>query len=172
MFLKLQHLKQGHDLAMKDADWKTKLAHLIEEFNLTPEAQAFTLNYNDLKEYGASEVIFRCPVDANGGASYAFNEAVAGKVWTDLGNDVVLIAESDSYSFSDATELQLRHGKPKTALGITMDGNIIKLNHQSSDIGGDDDEVTICHNGTVTLSKSGSALADHLAHGDTVGACP
>ena len=82
--LKLQHLKQGHDLAMEHADWQTKLAHSILEFNITPEAHAFTLNYDDLKEYGASESIFRCPVDHNGGASYAINTAIAGKEWTDI----------------------------------------------------------------------------------------
>ena len=40
---------------------------------------------------------------------------------------------------------------------------------------GDDDsgdDVTICHKGKTTKTKSGSALDAHLAHGDTIGACP
>jgi prepilin-type N-terminal cleavage/methylation domain-containing protein len=170
--LKRHHLEQGHEIALENADWKTKLAYWVEEFNLTPEAQAFTLKYDDLKEYGASEAIFRCPVDPNGGASYAINEVVAGKAWTDLGNDVVLIAESDSYTFIDAHELQSRHGRPKMALAITMNGTIIKLDPQSDVVNGGDDEVTICHKGKTTKTKSGSALEAHLAHGDTLGACP
>lgn len=41
-----------------------------------------------------------------------------------------------------------------------------------TDAGADDDKVTICHNGKNTQTIAKSALAAHLAQGDTVGPCP
>ena len=34
------------------------------------------------------------------------------------------------------------------------------------------DKVTLCHKGKKTLVVDASAVADHLAHGDTLGPCP
>lgn len=36
----------------------------------------------------------------------------------------------------------------------------------------EDDKVTICHKGKKTLSVGASAVPAHLAHGDSLGACP
>jgi hypothetical protein len=87
--LKLEHLKQGYDLATKNADWKTRLSRSLLELSVPAEAHAFTLNYDDLKSYGARETIFHCPVDHNGGASYAFNTEIAGLKWTEIDSDTV-----------------------------------------------------------------------------------
>ena len=56
--LEPEHIKQGYDLAMKNADWRSKLAHSVLEINITSEAHAFTLSYEDLKAYGAGHEIF------------------------------------------------------------------------------------------------------------------
>lgn len=165
--LEPEQIKQGYDLAMKDADWKSKLAHSVLEFSITSEAHAFTLSYEDLKAYGANHEIFHCPEDHNGGASYAINADIAGKKWSEINVDVVLIAESDSDTFSKSSDLQLRHEGKTKALAITKNGSIVRLDHID-----DGDKVTICHNGTNTISISSSALDAHLAHGDTMGACP
>jgi hypothetical protein len=34
------------------------------------------------------------------------------------------------------------------------------------------EKVTICHKGKKTISVGASAVPAHLAHGDTLGACP
>ncbi len=36
----------------------------------------------------------------------------------------------------------------------------------------DDDKVTLCHKGKGTISVGAPAVRAHLAHGDTLGACP
>ena len=36
----------------------------------------------------------------------------------------------------------------------------------------DDDKVTLCHKGKETISVGAPAVPAHLAHGDTLGACP
>ena len=169
--LEPEQIKQGYELAMKNADWNSKLAHSVLEFSLTSEAHAFTLSYEDLKAYGAGHEIFECPEDHNGGASYAINADIAGKKWSELNADAILIAESDSYTFNDTSDLQLRHEGKTKALGITTNGRIVKLDHLDGD-GDNGDDVTICHMGKTTKTKSGSALDAHLAHGDTMGACP
>ena len=137
--LNLEQLQQGFEIAMKNADWKTRLSHSMVEISIPAEAHAFTLTYDDLRLYGASETIFRCPLDHNGGASYAINTAVAGRKWTEINADTILIAESDSYTFNDTSDLQYRHGDMKKALGITRSGSMIKLNRDSSEIVSDID---------------------------------
>ena len=159
--------KQGYDLAMQDADWKSKLAHSVLEFSITSEAHAFTLSYEDLKAYGAGHEIFECPEDHNGGASYAINSEIAGLKWSEISADAILIAESDSYTFNNTSDLQLRHEGKTKALAITKNGRITKLDHID-----DSDKVSICHNGTNTISVASPALEAHLAHGDTMGFCP
>ncbi len=172
--LEPEHIKQGYDLAMKNADWQSKLAHAALEFSITEEAHAFTLSYEDLKVYGASHEIFECPEDHNGGASYAINADIAGKKWSELNADDILIAESDSYTFNNISDFQFRHEGKTKALAITTNGRIVKLDHLDGDgsDGDDGDEVTICHKGKTTKTKSGAALDAHLAHGDTIGPCP
>lgn len=165
--LEPEEIKQGYDLAMKNADWKSKLAHAALELSITAEAHAFTLSYEDLKTYGANHEIFHCPEDHNGGISYAINADIAGKKWSEINADVVLITESDSDTFSKSSDLQLRHEGKTKALAITKNGRIIKLDHL--DDGG---KFTICHNGKNTISISSSAVDSYLAHGDTMGACP
>jgi prepilin-type N-terminal cleavage/methylation domain-containing protein len=186
--LKHQYLKQGYDLAMEQRSWKTKLAQSFLESSLTAEAHAFSLTYENFKNYATNEKMFQCPADHNGGASYALNAEIAGKNLDEIGSDVVLIAESDSYTFSDANDLKYRHGKGNRALAVTVDGRIIKLDRTDKADGGgigdvgngeddsgnedDDDEVTICHMGKTTKTKSGADLDAHLGHGDTLGPCP
>ena len=136
--LEPEHIKQGYDLAMKNADWRSKLAHSVLEFNITSEAHAFTLSYEDLKAYGASHEIFECPEDHNGGASYALNAEIAGKKWSEINADVILIAESDSYTFNNTSDLQLRHESKTKALAIFKNGLIVKLDHPA--VAGDDDD--------------------------------
>lgn len=125
--LEPEQIKQGYDLAKKNANWKPKLAHSVLKFSITSEAHAFTLSYEDLKAYGANHEIFNCPEDHNGGTSYAINADIAGKKWSEINADVVLIAESDSDTFSKSSDLQLRHEGKKKALAITRNGRIIKL---------------------------------------------
>ena len=127
--LEPEQIKQGYDLAMKNADWKSKMTHSVLEFSITSEAHAFTLSYEDLKAYGANHEIFNCPEDHNGGTSYAINADIAGKKWSEINADVVLIAESDSDTFRKSSDLQLRHEGKTKALAITRNGRIIKLDH-------------------------------------------
>jgi hypothetical protein len=131
--LQPEQIKQGYDLAMKNADWKSKMAHSVLEFSISSEAHAFTLSYEDLKAYGANHEIFNCPEDHNGGTSYAINADIAGKKWSEINDDVVLIAESDSDTFSKSSDLQLRHEGKTKALAITRNGRIIKLDHTDND---------------------------------------
>ena len=48
----------------------------------------------------------------------------------------------------------------------------IKLQRDDDDVDNPDPRVTICHKGKNTLTISQSAVPAHLAHGDSLGACP
>ncbi len=111
--LKLEHIRHGYGLAAKTAEWKTKWAHSLINLGIGSEAHAFSLSYEDLKYYGVSQKMFRCPMDGNGGASYAINANIAGLKFEDLKSGEILIAESDSYTFSDTRKLKCRHGSKK-----------------------------------------------------------
>lgn len=47
----------------------------------------------------------------------------------------------------------------------------LSFDAHSQDNKGNNEKVTICHKGRVTIEVDKSALNTHLAHGDTLGAC-
>ena len=166
--LKLKHLEKGYAIAMEDRGWVTEISLFLIKLDESDNAYAQYLTYENLKSYGVTEGIFGCPSAGNPGASYAINGELEGKRWSEVDKDDLIVADSDNHVFTSLDQLAQRHDHQ--ALAITMAGQIVELS------GAGDDYETICHKpGTPaekTMTKSGSALEDHLAHGDTVGACP
>lgn len=164
--LKLEHLEKSYAKAMEDRGWFTKFSFFLVKLDASEQAYAQFLTYENLEKYGATEKIFHCPADSNGGVSYGINGNLVGKKWSDVGADEIVIADSDNYVFNTLTELAKRHNNK--ALAIKKNRGIIEVD--------DDGNVAICHNpGTPakqTMTLPNSALAGHLGHGDTMGACP
>jgi hypothetical protein len=62
-------------------------------------------------------------------------------------------------------------GTSTTGTGTSTTGTGTSTTGTGTTTGGDDGKVTLCHNGEETISVDESAVATHLAHGDSLGAC-
>ena len=188
--LKLEHLEKGYAMVMKDNDWRTKFSFLFLKIDASDEAYAQFLTYENLKEYGVSNKIFHCPSDGNGGASYGINGALEGKKWSEVEEEMITVADSDSYLFDTKDQLAKRHNHK--AFGITKLDRIVNVTEENvvlmdgeevvevGTIDEESDSITICHQTgsgakktmtkkTMTVRKS--ELSGHLGHGDTIGPC-
>ena len=194
--LKLEHLEKGYAMIRKDNDWRAKLAFLLLKIDASSEAYAQFLTYENLKASGILKNTFRCPADGNGGASYGINSNIEGKKWSEVGEGVIIVADSNAYTFSTKNQLAKRHNHK--AIGITKADEIVNVTEENvvlidgeEAVGvvtmeeEDDTLITICHkentpaektktkkiNTKKTMSVRKSDLFKHLMHGDTLGPC-
>jgi len=187
--LKLEHVQKGYAKAMDETGWLTQLSLLLLKFDESGNAHAQFLTYENLNRYGAKQKIFQCPSDKSGPSSYGLNGNLAEREWSKIGMNEIIIADSDQYEFTASDQLAKRHeghayaiqksgkivslGDADDTLDITAGGpDELSADDASGNEPDDPDGTTICHNGTITMTKSGASLDAHLAHGDTVGACP
>jgi len=116
--LKLEHLEKGYAKAMEDRRWLIKFYFFIVKLNTPKQVYAQFLTYQNLKTYGASDDIFHCPSDPNGGASYGINGNLVGKRWSDVGKDELVIADCDQFVFTTPDQLAKRHRNKAFAVKI------------------------------------------------------
>jgi hypothetical protein len=114
--LKLEHIENGYARAMGDRGWFKKLSFFLLKLDSSNEVYAQFLTPEYLKTYGGSEVVFRCPADPNGGASYGINGNLIGREWSKIGRDELVIADSDHYVFTTPDQLAKRHRHKAFAL--------------------------------------------------------
>ena len=193
--LKLEHLEKGYAKAMKKNKWITKLCFLLLKFDASDKAYAQFLTYENLKKYGVTSSIFHCPADKNGGASYGLNSTLEGKKWSDIGEEVIIVADSDDYLFNTKEQLAKRHHHK--AIGISKTSKIVKVSEdnvvsieeeENVDVGEPDEQsdlITICHKEETPAEKTmvkkamnqktikvpKSDLDAYLRNGDTIGPC-
>jgi prepilin-type N-terminal cleavage/methylation domain-containing protein len=182
--LKPEYLEKAYAEAMEDRGWVKRVCFFLAKFDTSDHAYAQFLTYENLKDYGVSQAILRCPADSNGGVSYGINGSLAGEQWSEVDRNELLIADCENYTFFAFNELARRHNDK--ALAIKISGEIIEVGtgdtvnvvEQAAETepAGNKDYVTICHKpGTPaekTMTVPTSALGGHLGHGDTMGACP
>ena len=107
--LKLEHLEKGYAKAMEDRGWLIKACTFLIKLDASDHAYAQFLTYDNLKKYGAAKETFHCPADHNGGASYGMNSEIGGKSLSNVGKDVVVVADCDNYVFNTVDQLSKRH---------------------------------------------------------------
>ena len=107
--IELKHLEKGYAKALEDKRWLIKACSLLIKFDASDHAYAGFLTYENLKKYGATEKIFHCPGDHNGGASYGINSEIQGKKWKEIDEHVIVVADCDSYVFHSLDQLSKRH---------------------------------------------------------------
>ncbi|MCD6228268.1 MAG: prepilin-type N-terminal cleavage/methylation domain-containing protein [Candidatus Omnitrophica bacterium] len=120
--LKLEHLLKGYAKAIDNRDWFTKFSYFFIKINTPPDVYAQFLTPENLKKYGVTPEIFRCPADTNGPPSYGINANLAGKKLEDIPEGEVVIADCDHYTFTSSEQLSFRHfskfGSKKFAQGV------------------------------------------------------
>ncbi len=140
--LKKEHLEKAYAQVMEKADWQTKVAHFVVKTSMSGEAYAQFLTYDNLKSYGASKDFFRCPSDSNGGVSYGINAGIAGKGWKDIPDNVIIVGDCDSHTFSSASELRGRHGSGQIAISMSKEQIAAKFKNGVLTSYGDDEAAT------------------------------
>ncbi|MBW2319162.1 MAG: hypothetical protein JRF24_10905 [Deltaproteobacteria bacterium] len=178
--LKLEHLEKAYAQVMESSSWYTKFSHAFLKMNLSDEVYAEFLTYENLKNFGAVKGSFRCPGDDNGGMSYGINANLAGTLWVNVGDDVVVVGDCDSATFTSATQLRKRHDSGKVAIAITKGGSLVQFgdDDDGSDTGGVDptfevDTDAVATNDDVDVAAASSdaqfiidtLLGLGLAHG-------
>jgi prepilin-type N-terminal cleavage/methylation domain-containing protein len=123
--LKLEHLEKGYAKAMEDGGWLIKASTFLIKFDASSYAYAQFLTYENLKKYGATEKIFHCPGDHNGGASYGINGDLEGKSWGEVGESAIVVADCDSYVFHSIDDLSKRHDHK--AFAAIKSGEVVEL---------------------------------------------
>jgi hypothetical protein len=130
--LKRRDLEKGYAKAMAEGGWTTRLAHFIVRTSMSSEAYAQFLTYDNLKSYGVSKDFFRCPSDPNGGTSYGINANIAGKAWKDIADNVLIVADCDSPTFSSQGDLRARHGSGRIAIAVTKGQSVTRFETASA----------------------------------------
>ena len=123
--LKFEHLEKGYAKAMEDDRLIKKLCYLLIKLDASDHAYAQFLTYENLKKYGVTENIFHCPADPNGGTSYGINGNLVGKKWSEIGGNVLIVADCDVPVFTTETQLSKRHRHK--ALVATKAGEVAEV---------------------------------------------
>jgi prepilin-type N-terminal cleavage/methylation domain-containing protein len=193
--LKLEHFEKGYAMAIKDAEWQAKFSFFLLKIDASDQAYAQFLTYENLRDFGVLKNAFHCPADGNGGASYGINSTLEGKKLSEVSDGIIIVADTDNYTFSTENQLAKRH--THKAIGITKADVIVNVTEENvvlidgEEVAGvgttdeEDDLITICHKQsndsektmtkknitkkTITVEKS--QLFGHLGHGDTLGPC-
>jgi prepilin-type N-terminal cleavage/methylation domain-containing protein len=123
--LKPEYLEKGYAKARKEGGWAVDLSLFLVKLDGSDDAHAQFLTYENLKEYGAVEKMFSCPANPNGGCSYGINGNLAGKKWSEISGDLVIVGDCDQPVFQTEADLAERHrGK---ALAITKDKTLVEV---------------------------------------------
>jgi len=124
--LKMRHLEKAYAQVMKNSDWHTRFAHKFLEMSLSNEAYAQFLTYKNLRRFGVSKKMLRCPEDDNGGVSYGINGNLAGRRWAKLRSNVIVVGDCDSPVFFHESDLKRRHHGGKVAVAASKAKKIRK----------------------------------------------
>jgi prepilin-type N-terminal cleavage/methylation domain-containing protein len=123
--LKPEYFEKGYAKAREEGGWTVDVSLFLVRMDGSDDAHAQFLTYENLKEYGAVEKIFSCPANTNGGCSYGINGNLAGKKWSEISGDVMIVGDCDQPVFHTEADLSKRHrGK---ALVITKDEQVVEV---------------------------------------------
>jgi type II secretory pathway pseudopilin PulG len=151
--LKLEHLEKAYAQVMGSSSWYRKFSHAFLKISLSDEAYAEFLTYDNLERFGAAKDSFRCPEDDNGGTSYGINANLAGTLWPKVGNDVVVVGDCDSATFTSEAQLRKRHGSGNVAIATTKGGTVVEF--------GEDADTTDAGSVDPTFEVDTDASADN-----------
>ena len=158
--LKPQHLQKAYARFMEESSWYTRFSIAFLKITPSGKAHAEFLNYNNLRKFGAAQDSFTCPADDNGGTSYGINANLAGQPWTTISNDLVIVADCDSPTFTNASQLKERHSSGNVAIAITKGGAVAKFGDDT----GDNSDVAFYE--TAVVAGDAQAIIDAVLAND------
>ncbi len=163
--LRQDHFERAFARVMEENPISNRFYGAIAKLDISGDSHAAFLTYDNLKPT-ATEDHFKDPDDSNGGVSYGINATLTGKKWSEIGEDEIIVADSDSYVFNGLRDIVSRHRRgvvtEHIALAITKGKELLVFSEsvtsttgQSADIYG----VTSYFEDLVTTNL-GTAVAD------------
>jgi len=134
--LEREQLEKAYAKLPRDYYWTMKISRLLASLSLLEEAHAEFLTYENLQSM-TERANYQDPADENRGISYGINGNIAGKAWSNVGFDEIIVADSDAYVFFSLDQLAKRHGPwgEKVAMAITKSKQVIEVGPGSRSTG-------------------------------------
>ena len=120
--LKLRHFQRGYAKALEEGGLSVKFSFFVLRMDAKSQAHAQFLTYENLREYGVVKEAFTCPADRAGGHSYGINGTLAGKAWSEIPANAIIVGDSNHPVFYTLEDLSERHRNK--ALVISREGMI------------------------------------------------
>lgn len=139
--LELRRLERAYAKVMQEADWLTKISHSVVEYSMSREAYATVLTHENLKRYGISDKMLRCPSAPDGAVSYGINRQLLTRKWESVQEDAIIVGDCDGPVFNNEDQLATRHRGGTVAVGATKDKRVRKRRR------GDNADVTTAGSG-------------------------
>lgn len=113
------HFDKAFARMMEEHPVSNRFYGAIARLGISGESHAAFLTYDKLKPM-ATEDNFKDPDDSNGGISYGINSSLTGKKWSEIGDDDLIVADSDSATFTGIRDIVSRHSRGITSEHIAM----------------------------------------------------
>ena len=123
--LKLRHFQKGYAKALEEGGFRATFSFFVLRADAANQAHAQFLTYENLREYGVAKDVFTCPADRDGGHSYGINGNLAGKAWSEIPADAIIVGDCNHPVFYTLEDLSERHRN--NALVINTAGMIGKV---------------------------------------------
>lgn len=133
--INIEHWKDAYAQVMQDSGWQTKLSYFLVRISAGKEAWAaitkleHLVTPSEMRVCGIMADVFRCPADRTPESpSYGINTDLKNyDRWSNVSEDMSLIADCDSYTFSSEDTLCYRHkrkfGQEEIAQAMTKLGH-------------------------------------------------
>ena len=117
--LRQDHFERAFARMMEENPISNRFYGAIAKLDISGESHAAFLTYDNLKPM-ATEDHFKDPDDSNGGVSYGINSSLTGKKWSEIGDNEIIVADSDSYVFNGLRDIVSRHSRGVVTEHIAM----------------------------------------------------
>lgn len=161
--LRRDHFERAYARVTEENPWSNRFYGAVAKLGHSGESHAAFLTYDNLKAMTTPEH-FKDPADSNGGVSYGINASLVGRKWSEIGPDMVIIADSDSYVFTGLSDLVMRHSRGLSgehlAMAITKGKEILVFSENAtSGLPSDLNGITTYFDNLVN-SNLGTPVAD------------
>lgn len=117
--LRRDQFERAFALVTGENPWSNILYSTVAKLDVSGESHAAFLTYDNLKGM-TTEEHFKDPDDSNGGVSYGINASLVGEKWSEIGKDIIIVADSDNYTFNSLNDIIKRHRRGITVEHLAM----------------------------------------------------
>lgn len=164
--LRRDHFDRAYVKMIDENPISNRFYGVLAKLDISGETHAAFLTYDNLKPM-ATEDNFRDPDDANGGVSYGINSSLTGKKWSEIGDNEVIVADSDSATFTGIRDLVSRHRRgivtsEHLAMALTRGKDLLVFSESAGNDSGQSAEIYSItgYFDTLVNDNIGTSVAD------------